>query len=55
MTVDEVTEMEAHPNLQAILQVRIWDDQGKIKGLPTPPFDHYAPLMQRVVDSHVTG
>jgi [1-hydroxy-2-(trimethylamino)ethyl]phosphonate dioxygenase len=51
MSEDEVAEFAKHPNLEAILQVRIWDDQGKSAGLATPPFEHYAPLLQRVVDA----
>ncbi len=52
MDAHETAEFARHPNLEAILQVRIWDDQGKVAGLPTPPFEHYAPLLQRVVDGH---
>lgn len=50
MDADEVAAFAKNPNLPAILQVRIWDDQGKVKGHVTPPFAHYAPLLQRVVD-----
>ena len=53
MSPNEVAEFARHPNLDAILQVRIWDDQGKVKDLPTPAFDHFAPLLRRVVESHV--
>ena len=52
MSANEVAAFAQNPNLAAILQVRIWDDQGKVPGLPTPDFDHYAPLLQRVVNSH---
>lgn len=52
MDATEVEEFARHPNLDAILQVRIWDDQGKVKDMPTPPFEHYAPLLQRVVAAH---
>ncbi len=51
MTDAEVSEFAGHPNLDAILQVRLWDDQGKVKGQETPPFEYYAPLLQRVVDN----
>ena len=54
MSPNEVAEFARHPNLDAILQVRIWDDQGKVKDLPTPPFEHYAPLLRRVVQAHLT-
>lgn len=52
MTPEEAAAFARHPNLAAILQVRIWDDQGKVKGMATPPFEHYAPMLQRVVDAH---
>jgi len=50
MDAREVVEFAQTPNLAAILQVRNWDDQGKVKGQETPDFQHYAPLLQRVVD-----
>lgn len=52
MSADEIAAFAQNPNLAAILQVRIWDDQGKVPGLRTPAFDHYAPLLQRVVNSY---
>lgn len=52
MSADEIAAFAQNPNLAAILQVRIWDDQGKVPGLSTPAFDHYAPLLQRVVNSY---
>ena len=55
MDTDEVKDFAKHPNLEAILQVRIWDDEGKVKNMPTPAFEHYAPLLQRVVDAHIAG
>lgn len=48
----EVTAFQAEPNLDAILQVRIWDDEGKDPSITTPDFDHYAPMIQRVVNAH---
>jgi len=32
--------------------VRRLDDAGKVAGMVTPGFDHYAPMMQRIVDAH---
>lgn len=55
MAAAEVADFARHPNLGAILQVRIWDDEAKVMNMPTPPFEHYAPLLQRVVDAHVGG
>lgn len=50
MTAEEVSAFERQPNLEAILKVRRLDDEGKIAGLPTPPFAHFAPMVQRMVD-----
>jgi phosphonate degradation associated HDIG domain protein len=52
MDDSEVAAFARHPNLDAILQVRIWDDEGKVPGMLTPDFAHYAPLLQRIVDAH---
>lgn len=52
MDENEVAGFAENPNLDAILQVRIWDDQGKVPDHTTPPFSHYAPMLQRVVDRH---
>lgn len=48
MNQDEVAAFEKEPNLGAIVQVRIWDDQGKDPAITTPGFDHYAPMIARV-------
>lgn len=53
MDAREVADMAKNPNLDAILQVRIWDDMGKDPAVQTPPFEHYAPVLQRVVDRHL--
>ncbi|MEX0345007.1 MAG: HD domain-containing protein [Rhizobiaceae bacterium] len=55
MNQAEVAEFSSNPNLEAIIQVRYWDDQGKVAGHKTPPFPHYAPMLQRVVDRHVAA
>lgn len=52
MNEEEVAEFAKNPYLEAILQVRIWDDLGKVAGVITPPFEHYAPILQKVVDCH---
>ncbi|NNE50852.1 MAG: HD domain-containing protein [Sulfitobacter sp.] len=52
MNTEEVSAFAAEPNLDAILQVRIWDDQGKDPAIITPSFDHYAPMIARVVAAH---
>ena len=46
----EVAEFRKIPYLDAVIQVRKWDDGGKVAGKPTPPITDYVPLLQRVVD-----
>lgn len=41
---------QAH--LQAIISVRQFDDAAKVAGATTPPFSHFAPLLQQVVAAH---
>lgn len=53
MTPDEVAAFERNPNLAAIVQVRFLDDAGKRPEMETPPFAHFAPVVQRVVDAHL--
>jgi phosphonate degradation associated HDIG domain protein len=55
MNDQEVAAFRAHPHLAAILKVRRWDEAGKVPGLATPPFAHYAPLLERVVRRHCHG
>lgn len=52
MSPREVAAFSQEPNLDAILQVRIWDDLGKDPAVTTPGFDHYAPMIARVVAAH---
>jgi phosphonate degradation associated HDIG domain protein len=52
MGAQEVAAFRENPNLDAIVQVRIWDEGAKVPGKPTPDFAHYAPILQRVVDGH---
>jgi [1-hydroxy-2-(trimethylamino)ethyl]phosphonate dioxygenase len=55
MTVQEVSEFEKQRNIRDIVKVRYLDDAGKIAGMATPEFAHYAPMLQRVVDAHCAG
>ncbi|WP_417428666.1 HD domain-containing protein [Kiloniella sp.] len=51
MSEAEMQELEKNPHLKEIIQVRYWDDEGKNPAVTTPPYEHYAPILQRVVDS----
>lgn len=52
MNEREVKEFEKNPHLEAIVQVRYWDDQAKVPNHKTPDFEYYAPLLQRVVSKY---
>ncbi|MEM8687775.1 MAG: HD domain-containing protein [Pseudomonadota bacterium] len=52
MSAEEVNAFEQNPNLTQIIQVRYLDEAGKREGMVTPPFSHFAPMVQRVVDRH---
>lgn len=45
MSADEAARFEQHPYFAEILQMRRWDEQAKIPGLPTPDLAHYLALI----------
>lgn len=49
MEPDEAAAFEANPFFRDAIRVRLWDEAGKVRDMATPPFAHYAPLLQRVV------
>lgn len=52
MSVEEAADFARNPNLPQILQVRYLDEAAKRDDMETPPFAHFAPMVQRVVDRH---
>ena len=55
MSKKEVMDFQKNPNLEEIIQVRYFDDEGKVPGMVTPPFDHFAPIVQDIVDAWHTS
>ncbi|HWF82896.1 MAG TPA: hypothetical protein VN695_20145 [Streptosporangiaceae bacterium] len=45
----EAREFAASPYGQASCQLRRWDDAAKQPGAPTPPIDHFRPLLGSLV------
>jgi phosphonate degradation associated HDIG domain protein len=43
---DEVAAFEANPHHREAVQLRRWDDEAKIEGLATPPFEHYRSALE---------
>ena len=52
MSAEEVADFKKLPHLDAILQVRRWDDQAKDPHRTTPSFAHYKPMIENVVETH---
>lgn len=52
MDAQEVAAFETNPNLKEIIAVRYFDDAGKHPDMKTPPFAHFAPKIQRIMDAH---
>lgn len=44
MTPDEVREFRAHPQYEAVLRMRSWDDRAKDPTAVTPPLRYYRDL-----------
>ncbi|WP_434054929.1 MAG: HD domain-containing protein [Roseibium sp.] len=53
MSAQEIAEFEKNPNLEEIIAVRYLDEAGKVAGMATPDFRHFAPRVQRLVDRHL--
>jgi phosphonate degradation associated HDIG domain protein len=48
MSDAEIIVFETEPYFREALLLRQWDDQGKVAGLPTPPFSHYGEIVDRL-------
>ena len=46
MDDDERRRFEQHAGWEAAVQVRGWDDDAKVVGATSPPFDHYVVLLR---------
>jgi len=53
MDAQEVATFRLNPFHREAVKVRLWDEEGKRPGVRTPPFAHYAPMLQRVIDRHM--
>ncbi|HEY2061497.1 MAG TPA: hypothetical protein VGH57_24215 [Amycolatopsis sp.] len=49
MTPDEVREFEAEPHYLDAVALRRWDDEAKDPEMDTPGFEHFRPLLNRLV------
>jgi [1-hydroxy-2-(trimethylamino)ethyl]phosphonate dioxygenase len=55
MSPGEIAEFRRDPYYHEAIRVRLWDEGGKVPGMKTPAFGYYAPLLQRVVDRHMSA
>ncbi len=55
MNPEQVIQFKTLDHLEAIIQVRRWDDQGKDKNMSTPDFSYFEPMIRRVSASHVAA
>jgi predicted HD phosphohydrolase len=55
MSGSEVAEFRKNPFHDEAVRVRIWDEGGKVPGMKTRAFREYEPLLQRVVDRHLSA
>jgi len=49
MSAPEAARFEQEPHFRAAVRVRLWDDQGKVAGLETPPLESYRALIEAAV------
>ncbi len=49
MEAGEAARFAAHPDLDAIIAVRLFDDAGKQSELETPGFGHFSAMVERMV------
>jgi phosphonate degradation associated HDIG domain protein len=48
-TAAEVESFERGPFFREAVRLRYWDDAAKVPGLAVPAFDHYRPLLERML------
>jgi len=51
MTTEEASEFDSIPVFEAMLQMRRWDDEGKVQGLPIEPLKKYEEMCIRYLKS----
>jgi gamma-butyrobetaine dioxygenase len=51
MHEDELGDFAASPHAEAACRLRRWDDAAKDPDVTTPPFDHFRPLLTRLLRS----
>lgn len=52
MSAQETAAFRNHPHFEDAVRVRLWDEAAKAPDMHVPGFEHYAALLQQVVDRH---
>jgi len=52
MTPEEAAAFEQYPLFGLIIQMRKWDEQAKVEGMPLPDLDHYRQMIFRHLSAH---
>ena len=55
MTGDELFAFRNLPGHDMAVQVRVYDDRGKINGMERPELDHYVPMIRRCLGGRPCG
>lgn len=51
MTADEAAKFENLTHFEALVKMRNWDDQGKVKGAPIDSLDKYENICKTFLES----
>ena len=51
MSESETAKFANNPELESLLQIRIWDETAKVPGKKTRSFAYYAPLLEGLIDA----
>lgn len=54
MSAAEVAQFESEPHFREAVRLRMWDDQGKVVGLRTPPLSEYLTLVEKLARPRAT-
>ena len=51
MTAEEAEKFEKLEHFDALVKMRNWDDQGKVKSAPTDPLDKYENMCKTFLET----
>ena len=51
MTAEEAEEFERHPDFEAIIEMRKWDDAAKVEDVPVEDNDYFKELCRKILQA----